>query len=1032
MSGTPSAGSGRRVFRTSSCVRALVPVAVTFAVLSLPRLAIGDVMPPERLTHWRPGIPGGIPNYTTVCATIDASTYGNGTIDATAGIQAAINACPSGQVVKLSAGNFKIDGIDPVTIDKSVVLRGAGPQATRLLKTSTVANPLILIGRRWLDEAGSVNLTASAPKGASSVQVTSAAGFSVGQLVLVDELTDDSYVYWGNHCPAGDPCRGWFSRFNRPVGQMLEIASIAGNTVSFTTALHISLDTAHAAQLTRWTIPYGARYAGIEDLYVRGGQDDNITLRLALYSWVRGVESDMSMGDSVALDNSFRCVLRDSYAHDTPNPYPGGAGYMLSFSNSTSDSLVENNIFIKANKVMVMRASGGGNVIGYNYFDDGYIGNYLGWMETGLNASHMTCPHFELFEGNQAFNIDGDDTWGGAVYNTFFRNHTTGKRRSFPDINSRRAIGLMYGHYFYSFVGNVLGTSNQDPSPYSGFAYEDFYPWEDDPIGMWRLGYTPEDWNAPPDQLVVASVHRHANWDYATSSVHWQPGYDTFLPDSLYLSSKPPFFGNLAWPWVDAIGSTKLFTLPARARYDAGFPNPFTLIVAKAGNGSGTVTSSPSGIDCGPTCSASYTANTVVTLTPSAAPGSTFAGWAGACSGSGACQVTMNAPKLVTATFTGSGGGTQTLTVTKTGNGTGTVTSVPAGIDCGPACSASFPTGTLVALTAVAGAGSTFTGWSGACSGNGLCQVTMNGPVAVTATFTLSNLNYALIVTRSGSGQGTVTSSPQGINCGPKCRAKFPVGTLVTLTATPAAGSTFGGWSGDCSGSGACQLVMNGRKAVNASFVITAGGGGLVAGWALNEGTGLATADSSGHGNAGTLVNGPTWTTGKYGGALLFDGVDDRVRVDDSASLDLTTAATFEAWVYPTAVPSGWRTILQKEVDAYYFTASGAGAGNLPASGGTFNGVCCSYVAGTAVLPVNTWTHLAATFDGAALRFYANGILVATNPVTGSYEVNAGLLWIGGNAIYGEHFPGKLDELRVYDKALTQAEIQADMVTPLP
>ena len=183
---------------------------------------------------------------------------------------------------------------------------------------------------------------------------------------------------------------------------------------------------------------------------------------------------------------------------------------MLSIAEYTADSLVENNIFINGNKVMVMRASGGGNVIGYNYFDNGYIGNDLGWMETGLNASHMTCPHFELFEGNQAFNIDGDDTWGGAVYNTFFRNHATGKRRSFADIDSRRAIGLMYGHYYYSFVGNVLGTADQNPAPYSGFAYEDFYPWEDDPIGLWRLGYTPEDWNAPPEARVVDTMHRHA------------------------------------------------------------------------------------------------------------------------------------------------------------------------------------------------------------------------------------------------------------------------------------------------------------------------------------------------------------------------------------------------------------------------------------------------------------------------------------------------------------------------------------------
>jgi len=705
MSGTPSAGSGIRVFRRLSGVSALVPVAVTLVLLAPPQLATADVIPPDRLTNWNPGIPGGIPNYTTVCATVNASDYGNGALDATAGIQAAINGCPAGQVVKLSAGIFSINGTDPVTIDKGIVLRGAGPQATKLLKTSPVANPLILIGRRWLEEAGSVNLTANAPKGATSVQVTSAAGFGVGQLVLVDEKTDDSYVYWGNNCPPGDPCRGWFTRFDRPVGQMVEIASISGNTVSFTTALHIALDTAHTAQLTRWTIPYGAKYAGIEDLYVRGGQDDNITVRFAMYSWVRGVESDWSIGDSFALDTSFRCVLRDSYAHDTPDPFPGGAGYMLSIATYTSESLVENSIFIKGNKVMVMRASGGGNVIAYNYFDDGYIGNFLGWMETGLNASHLTCPHFELFEGNQAFNIDGDDTWGGAVYNAFFRNHTTGKRRSFPDTASRRAIGLMYGHYFYSFVGNVMGTADQNPAPFSGFAYEDFYPWEDDPIGLWRLGYTPEDWNAPPDPLVVETVHRHANWDYATDSVHWQPGYDQTLPDSFYLAGKPPFFGDNPWPWVDATGATQLYTLPARARYDAGLPNPFTLIVAKAGNGSGTITSSPAGIDCGPTCSTSYTANTVVALTASPAAGSTFTGWGGACSGSGACQVTMNAPKLVTATFTQTGGGTQPLTVTKAGNGSGTVTSSPPGINCGPTCSASFPTGSVVSLTASAAPG---------------------------------------------------------------------------------------------------------------------------------------------------------------------------------------------------------------------------------------------------------------------------------------------------------------------------------------
>jgi hypothetical protein len=537
---------------------------------ALPSGSVADVLPSERRTPWNPGIPGGVPARASVCATLEATRYGNGTLDASSAIQAALAACPAGQVVQLSAGDFQVGGPEPIRIDRPVVLRGMGPAATKLRKATNATSPVVLIGERWPQEAASVALTADAPKGASSVQLASSIGFGVGQLVLLSETTDESYVYWGTDAAAapGGQARGWFTRYDRPVGQMLEIASVSGNTVSFTTPLHIGVDTAHAAQLTRYSTA-AVKNAGLEDLYVRGGQDDNVTLRFAMYSWVKNVESDWSTGDSFALDMCFRCVLRDSYAHDTPNPYPGGAGYMLSLATYTADSLVENNIFVNGNKVMVMRASGGGNVIGYNYFDNGYIGNFPGWMETGLNASHLACPHFELFEGNQAFNIDGDDTWGGAVYNTFFRNHATGKRRSYPDTSSRRAIGLMYGHYFYSFVGNVLGSADQNAAPFRGFAYEDSWPWKDDPVGLWRLGYTPKDWNARPDERVVATTHRHANFDYATHTVQFAAGYERSLPDSLYLTGKPAFFGASPWPWVDPTGAVKLRVLPARTRFEA-------------------------------------------------------------------------------------------------------------------------------------------------------------------------------------------------------------------------------------------------------------------------------------------------------------------------------------------------------------------------------------------------------------------------------------------------------------------------------
>ena len=241
---------------------------------------------------------------------------------------------------------------------------------------------------------------------------------------------------------------------------------------------------------------------------------------------------------------------------------------------------------------------------------------------------------------------------------------------------------------------------------------------------------------------------------------------------------------------------------------------PSQVTVTKAGSGAGTVTSSPAGINCGPTCQASFNHGASVTLTATPAAGSTFTGWSGACSGTGACNLMMNANRAVTATFALI---TRTLTVTKAGTGTGTVTSSPTGINCGATCQASFNNGTSVTLTATPAAGSTFTGWSGACSGTGACNVTMSANRAVTATFTITR---TLTVAKAGTGVGTVTSSPAGINCGPACSASFVTGTAVRLTATPAAGSTFTGWSGACSGTGACNLTMNANRAVTATFAL--------------------------------------------------------------------------------------------------------------------------------------------------------------------------------------------------------------------
>jgi uncharacterized repeat protein (TIGR01451 family) len=248
-----------------------------------------------------------------------------------------------------------------------------------------------------------------------------------------------------------------------------------------------------------------------------------------------------------------------------------------------------------------------------------------------------------------------------------------------------------------------------------------------------------------------------------------------------------------------------------------GAATNFTLTVAEAGTGTGTVTSAPTGINCGTACAANFASGTMVTLTAAPATGSTFAGWSGACTGTGACVVTVTAAAAVTATFTAAN--TVAVTVTKAGTGTGTVTSAPAGINCGTACAANFASGTMVTLTAAPATGSTFTGWgAGPCEGTGTCTFTIGAATAVTANFTASVNNFTLTVTEAGNGTGTVTSAPAGIICPETCSASFASGTQVTLTQSAADGSVFAGWGGACTGIGACVVTVTAATAVTATF----------------------------------------------------------------------------------------------------------------------------------------------------------------------------------------------------------------------
>jgi glucose/arabinose dehydrogenase len=235
---------------------------------------------------------------------------------------------------------------------------------------------------------------------------------------------------------------------------------------------------------------------------------------------------------------------------------------------------------------------------------------------------------------------------------------------------------------------------------------------------------------------------------------------------------------------------------------------------------------------------------------------------------------------------------------------------------------------------------------------------------------------------------------------------------------------TFQSWS-DGGAASHTITVPSSDQSYTATFASAPSG--LVAAYGFEETSGSNVDDSSGNANHGTLSN-ATRTSGRYGSALSFNGTNARVNVPDSNSLDLTTGMTLEAWVFPTAF-GGWRDVVYKGQNDLYYLMSSSSQASMPASGGTW---ASNNLYGTSVLPLNSWSHLATTYDGTTMRLFVDGAQVSSRAQTGSVLTSTGQLTIGGDALYGQYFAGKIDDVRVYNRALSASELQTDMATPVP
>jgi hypothetical protein len=210
---------------------------------------------------------------------------------------------------------------------------------------------------------------------------------------------------------------------------------------------------------------------------------------------------------------------------------------------------------------------------------------------------------------------------------------------------------------------------------------------------------------------------------------------------------------------------------------------------------------------------------------------------------------------------------------------------------------------------------------------------------------------------------------------------------------------------------------------------------GLVAAYGFEDGTGNVLTDNSGRGHPGSIT-GATWTTaGRFGQALTFDGINDWVTIADAADLDLTSGMTLEAWVYPTALGNGsWRNVLIKERPKGEIYSLYASADTNAPTAYVVRAAQSSValdVRGSSQLPLNAWSHLTVTFDNATLRIYVDGVQVGARAVAGPLLTSSGVLRIGGNKIWGEYFAGRIDNVRIYNRALSESQIQTDMSTPV-
>lgn len=516
------------------------------------------MLPDDRRMDWKPGIPGGIPAYPVFASVKDApySAKGDGQADDTAAIQKALDDCPEGKAVHLPAGRYKITA--QLTITKGIVIRGDGPEKTRLLSEALEKHIISICN--W-DNYVTTKILKGCTKGSTSLTVEDASRLKQGDLLLVDQLNDPDFV---DILGEGGTCK-WAGRNEgkRGMGQLVLIAAKDGNTLTLSRPLAFTFKDELAPEASRTTDKVISR-AGVEDLYTEMsalGRKSGSSIKIwnATYCWVKNVECCKGFDfGHVTLQHTLGCEVRDSYFHHA-HAYGSGHGYGVMVFGQCTDTLVENNTFYNLNSGVNIGCCGPGNVMAYNFSTRIFGRDYpkTNWVHADI-VHHAAHPYLNLFEGNVVSAIFFDFYWGSSSHNTVFRNAADMRAsRSDGEFMTQNVVALRIdkNSRYISVVGNVLGYDGVQ-APLELGSPEGFGK-----TAVYYLGH-------PGDPKVAQTLLRHGNYDYVTKQTQWDPNTAAHkLPNSLYLTAKPAFFGNLPWPSVGSDLNPMVGTIPAKERF---------------------------------------------------------------------------------------------------------------------------------------------------------------------------------------------------------------------------------------------------------------------------------------------------------------------------------------------------------------------------------------------------------------------------------------------------------------------------------